>query len=223
MSRASRPDDWDDVPALSFDDRRWDVVEQRSAVLSGGDEPGVADHGRRRLRVRLVTAAALVVLAGAVGVWSAVQTTVPSREPSDTQLLIGSVLLALGLVVWGIGGARVVRAGRAHSWRAMWSDPLSGLSMRERRGVERVLRGRAPAEPHRVRVLRRLAKVRLVQSEWAVWFTAGWVPLAAGQSLAASDDLMLWVEGVLALVFGAMFLVVTTQREQWRAFLDRTA
>jgi hypothetical protein len=223
VSRASRPDDWDDVPERSFEDRRWDVVKQRSAFLSGGDEPHAADDGRRRLRVRLISAAALVVLAGAVGVWLAVQTRAPSREPSDTQFLIGSGLLALGLVVWAIGAARVVRIGRAHSWRSVWSDPLSGMSMRERRGVDRVLRGRAPAEPHRIRVLRRLAQLRLMQSEWALWFTAGWVPLAAGQSLAASDDFMLWVEGVLALVFGAMFLVVTTQREQWRAFLDRTA
>ena len=220
MSRASRPDDWDDVPALSFDDRRWDVVEQRSAVLSGGDEPGVADHGRRRLRARLVTAAALVVLAGAVGVWLAVQTTVPARQPSDTSSLIGTGAFVLALVVWAVG---VVRISRARSWRTMWSDPLSRMTMRERRGIERVLSGRAPAEPHRVRVLRRLAQLRLVQSEWTLWFTAGWVPLAVGQSLAAGNGVMLWFEAVLALVFGVMFFVVTRQRERWRAFLERTA
>lgn len=225
MSRASRPDAWADVPPLSVDDRRWDLVDQRSAFLSGGDEPPTpsdSDHGRRR-RVRLVAAAAVVVLAAAAGAWLAVRTTMPARRPSDTQFLIGSGVFVLGLVVWAIGVARIVRIGRAHSRRAVWSDPLSGMSMRERREVDRVLRGRAPAEPHRVRVLRRLALLRLRQSEWTLWFTAGWVPLAAGQSLAARDDFMLWVEGILALVFGAMFLVVMIQREHWRAFLDRTA
>lgn len=220
MSRASRPDAWADVPPLSFDDRRWEFVDQRSAFLTDGAEPQEVQRSGARLRSRLVAAAALVVLAGALGWLLAVQTTTPARQPSDTSTLIGTGAFVLALVVWAVG---VVRIGRARSWRTMWSDPLSGMTMRERRGIERVLSGRAPAEPHRVRVLRRLAQLRLVQSEWTLWFTAGWVPLAVGQSLAAGNGVMLWFEAVLALVFGVMFLVVARQRERWRAFLERTA
>lgn len=215
----SRP--WSDVPVIDPLDRHWDLIDARTRGL-----PTQVAAQRRARRKRFAIVAMTTVLALVVGL---VIGTTRSEETSwldssrdrrsDAATVFGVLMSLTGVALWVVGVVQVLRKGR---FAELWSDPLSGIPWRDRRSIERKLRSAAPPEPGRAPVLRRLAALRLRQTEWTIWFLAGWVPFAGGQAIASPFEFFRWMQTGGVLLFLVVFMLSVRQRARWRALIDVT-
>lgn len=209
--RALQPDDADGP---------WAAVERRLDGLLAEDRPRPGID-RRRLRRRILLLLVVVLVGGALG-WLIAGLggidTGRGATPSSSALRDVVALTGIGtaVVIWAVGFARGLRRGR--SWFS-FQEPTRGLPRAERRSVELTIRGRRPADPERLRTLRRLAIARLDQSEWMLWLFGGWLFLSIGQAASGWGAWTGWLQFVLAVLWVVGLVVVTRQRRSWRAFI----
>lgn len=126
-------------------------------------------------------------------------------------------LMIAGPVCWVIA---IVRGGG--KFQSAISDPTLGLPRADRRRIERMARGKQPADLQHRTALVMLAGRRLSRSTSTFWLALGWTPFAFAQLLL---NWMTWFGlpyALLTVFFLAMLLWTVRTRRQWRAFLQET-
>jgi hypothetical protein len=194
----------------------WQQVEDRLTGAPVG--PRV-----RRSMVRRVIWIVLAVVAAVAAGWLSAEHLPRFDLPStgsglpDWAFFVIVPLMIVGPVCWVTA---IVRGGG--KLQSAISDPTLGLPRADRRRIERMARGRQPANPQHRTALVALAGRRINQSTSTFWLALGWTPFSFAQLLL---NWMTWfglLYALLAVFFLAMLLGTVRKRRQWRAFLQET-
>lgn len=208
-------------------DEQWATIERR---LDG--VPGDVPRAQRRARLALVLGVLIALVVIVVVVLFVVLGSDgspgggdgASRTGDRVGVGVGETLLTVvgfvgtiaALVIWSVGFIRVSRRGGFPLWT---KEPTLGVPRTERRTIERTMTGRIPPEPDRVRVLRRLAALRLEQSRWTAWFFSGWIPLSLAQAANAHGSWLGLLQLSLAVLWVVLLVVVSARRRRWHTFI----
>lgn len=196
-----------------------EVWQQLADRLAGAPTPPSA---RRSMTRRIVIMVVVLVLAGLAGYVAAAhlpQFDLP--EPDGDLPPWAVVIVAVGFVT-GMAClvTAFVRGGGVGGLSGINSEPTAGLRRADRRRVERMARGRAPAPAERVRLLAAIVDRRLRQSTAGLWFTLGFTLFESAQSLLNWPSWPGILHGVVCAAMLVMLLVLVRYRQQWRAFLQ---
>lgn len=197
-------------------DETWQQVEDRLAGAPAG--PRVHRSMARRV-IWIVLAVVAAVAAGWLSAEHLPRFELPSTGsdlPGWAFFVIVPLMIA-GPVCWVTA---IVRGGG--KFQSAISDPTLGLPRADRRRIERMARGKQPADPQHRTALVMLAGRRLSRSTSTFWLALGWTPFAFAQLLL---NRMTWfglLYALLTVFFLAMLLWTVRTRRQWRAFLQET-
>ena len=199
-------------------EQRW---VQALAILDGSRDLRAQRRSRNRRLVVLLAALVLLTAAtAAVGFLLSMHAHGPAARhhgPPDVSQVrkVG----ALAVIVVGLVGEMVglVRLVRSKHRKAVWRLPTLALTSGQRRQLMRQVRGRAPMQPARLRLLRDLAERMQGQYQgpfgpYGLLF-GGLSLLLAGQAVGSTRMWMLW----LSLPFVGLYpLAMTVMRRNAR-------
>ncbi len=179
-------------------EQRW---VQALAVLDGGGDPRAQRRSRNRRLVVLLAALVLLTAAtAAVGFLLSMHAHGPAvrhqhpREVSQLRQVGALGVIVVGLVVELVGLVRLLRSKHR---MPVWRLPTLALTSGQRRQLMRQVRGRAPVQPDRLRLLRDLAGRMQGQYQgpfgpYGLLF-GGLSLLLAGEAVASTRMWMLWL------------------------------
>jgi len=199
-------------------EQRW---VQALAILDGSRDPRTQRRSRNwRLVVLLAALVLLTAATAAVGYLLSTHNHGPAarhhRPPDVSQVRkVGAlVVILVGLVVEMVGLVRLVRSKHR---KAVWRLPTLALTSRQRRQLMRQVRGRAPMQPARLRLLRDLAERMQGQYQgpfgpYGLLF-GGLSLLWAGQAVGSTR---VWVQWLSLPLMGLYPFVMTLMRRDAR-------
>jgi len=179
-------------------EQRW---VQALAILDGGGDPRAQRRSRsRRLVVFLAALVLLTAATAAVGFLLSMHAHGPAARHHDPRAVsqvrqVGALAaIVVGLVVEVVGLMRLVRSKHR---MPLWRLPTLALTSGQRRQLMRQVRGRAPVQPDRLRLLRDLAGRMQGQYQgpfgpYGLLF-GGLSLLLAGQAVGSTRMWMLWL------------------------------
>ncbi|MBF4605953.1 hypothetical protein [Curtobacterium sp. VKM Ac-1393] len=200
----------------TLSDETWQQLEDRLAGTPAG--PRV-----RRSTVRRIIVIGVAVVAAATAGWLGAVWLPGLDLPQSGADLPGWTFFAIlplmiaGPVCWVTA---IVRGGG--NLQSAISDPTLGLARADRRRIERMARGRQPADLQHRTALVALAGRRINRSTSTFWLALGWTPFAFAQFLLNWGTWFGLLYALLAVFFLAMLLWTVRKRRQWRAFLQET-
>jgi len=201
-------------------EQRW---VQALAILDGGGDPRAQRRSRnRRLVVLLAGLVLLTAATAAVGFLLSMHADGPAarhHDPRDVSQLrkVGALgVIVVGLVVEMVGLVQLLRFKHR---MPVWRLPTLALTSGQRRQLIRQVRGRAPVQPDRLRLLRDLA--RRMQGQYQGPFgpygllIGSLSLLLAGEAVASTRMWMLWLSVPLVCLYP--FAMTLMRRDARRA------
>ncbi len=207
-------------------ERRW---VQALAILDGGGDPRAQRRSRNRRLVVLLAALVLLTAAtAAVGFLLSMHADGPAARHHDPRAVsqvrqVGALAaIVVGLVVEMVGLMRLVRSKHR---LPLWRLPTLALTSGQRRQLMRQIRGRAPVQPDRLRLLRDLAGRMQGQYQgpfgpYGLLF-GGLSLLLAGQAVASTKVWMLWLSVPLMGVYPLTMIVMRRDARRAAGFLTQ--
>ncbi len=206
--------------------QRW---VQALAILDGGGDPRAQRRNRnRRLVVFLAALVLLTAATAAVGFLLSMHAHGPAARHHDPRAVsqvrqVGALAAILvGLVVELVGLMQLVRSKHR---LPLWRVPTLALTSGQRRQLMQQIRGRAPVQPDRLRLLRDLA--RRMQGQYQGPFGpygllfGGLSLLLAGQAVASTRMWMLWLSVPLMGVYPLVMTVMRRDARRAAGFLTQ--
>ena len=201
-------------------EQRW---VQALAILDGSRDPRAQRRSRNwRLVVLLAALVLLTAATAAVGYLLSTHNHGPAarhhRPPDVSQVRkVGAlVVIVVGLVVEMVGLVQLLRFKHR---MPVWRLPTLALTSGQRRQLIRQVRGRAPVQPDRLRLLRDLA--RRMQGQYQGPFgpygllIGSLSLLLAGEAVASTRMWMLWLSVPLVCLYP--FAMTLMRRDARRA------